>query len=190
MVVLDYEESISVCVCVFVGVVSSFLSLTFCQYLLDSLLFFQQEGAYDALFEASRAARSSVGTGDGAFSLFQIGIGSLLQMLNARKRGLAIGAFRSLGRLLNLTSRQLATGSTSRTDTVRFGVVRMTSGTCVASITHDLVVEILFSKREKESVTVVRHEEKGGVRTRDHVFIRGCGQHCSCGSATTMWSIH
>ena len=116
--------------------IALFLSLTFCQNLLDGLLFLQQESSNDALFEASGAAAASVGPGYSSFPLFQIRVGGLFKVLDSRKGRFAVGTLGALGGLVDLASRQFATRGTRRADLVGLGVVRMASGACVAIVTH------------------------------------------------------
>ena len=112
------------------------LSRTLCQDLLDSLLFLQKEGADDPGLEALRAERSTIGTGDGALSLFELAVGRLFQVLDSLNGHLGVTASWSLGGLFDLFRCKLSAGRADGPDLVGSGVVRMTPRACEAMIRH------------------------------------------------------
>jgi hypothetical protein len=67
------------------------------KHLLDSLLFFQQEGSHDALLDTDAAATSSVDTRDGTFSLLHGMVFGGSNVLDSLKRRFAITTLGSLG---------------------------------------------------------------------------------------------
>ena len=85
-------------------------------------------------------------------------------MLNARERCFAIGTLGALGRFVNLSSRQSSTRGADRADLVGLGIVGMTSGTCVATVTHFTNDDDADAKR-KISKQAYRLTDKGhGMR--------------------------
>jgi len=111
-------------------------SCPFCQDLLDSLLFFQQESSHDALLHATSTSRTSVRTRNSSLSLLQGGILVGLHVLNSWQTAIAVTAFGSIGPLVYALLFELATRSSHGASLVLPSVVGMTSRSCPTRITH------------------------------------------------------
>eukprot|EP00977_Amphora_coffeiformis_P005790 scaffold1221_cov207-Amphora_coffeaeformis.AAC.49 len=120
------------CVCLLFGGTA-----TFGQYLLDGLLFFQQECPDDACLDALVATRSTVGPTDLALTLRRASIGGGFQVLDARQYGLAIGTLGSGGFLGDGLEFHDAPRRTDPLVRGRSGIVRGTSLTRPTMIRHD-----------------------------------------------------
>ena len=111
-------------------------SCSFCQNLLDSLLFFQQESSHDTLLDAVGASRTSVSSGDGSFSLLQRSVLARLDVLDSWQWALAVTAFRPIGGLVYALLLKLATRGSHRASLVLPSVVGMTSRSSPTWISH------------------------------------------------------
>ena len=134
---------------------------TFCQNLLDGLLFFQQKGSNDALTNASMAQGSSVNARYLALALLGALVLGTAQVLNALERIFAVPAFGSLAGLVDALGLQTTTRCSNCLQLVLFCVVAVARISCPAAVRHDGIV--LWKKgkkrncggREKESVSRV-----------------------------------
>lgn len=122
---------------------------TFCQNLLDGLLFFQQKGANDALTNASMAQGSSVNTRYLALALLGALVLGTAQVLNALERIFAVPAFGSLAGLVDALGLQTTTRCSNCLQLVLFCVVAVARISCPAAVRHDGIV--LWKKGKKRN---------------------------------------
>ena len=111
-------------------------SCPFCQDLLNSLLFFQQEGSHDTLLDAASTSRSSVSSRNSSLSLLQGCILARLDVLDSCQWALAVTAFRSIGCLVYTLLLELATRGSDGASLVLPSIVAMAPSSCPTWITH------------------------------------------------------
>jgi len=136
-------------------------SCPFCQDLLDSLLFFQQESSHDALLHATSTSRTSVRTRNSSLSLLQGGILVGLHVLNSWQTAIAVTAFGSIGPLVYALLFELATRSSHGASLVLPSVVGMTSRSCPTRITH---VTLYYSSGIRRRLLKIDRKQQMKVR--------------------------
>jgi hypothetical protein len=117
-----------------------FLGRSFRQYLLDRLLFFQQEGSHNSLTNTGMASGSTVTTTDCTFSFGGSSIFGRFHVLDSGKNFLAIGATGSFGGFGHTLTLQ---GTTRHTNGPQFGgsrIVRVASVLRPAIVRHFVYV--------------------------------------------------
>jgi hypothetical protein len=95
------------------------------QYLLDSLLFFQQKGTHDALTDTAVAQGSSVHTRDGSDPLGSPTVFRRLQRRNAGQGSLAVTAFDRRALFVHSLAFENASRGTNGTELVLLRIVRV-----------------------------------------------------------------
>jgi len=116
-------------------------SLTLCENLLDSLLFFQKKGSNNSLAHTLCTKTSTIGSGHSSLPLLEVLVIRSLYVLDSLKGQFAITASRSLGLFDHNLGTEFASRSPDGLDLVGSGVVRLTADACVATISHYWKIE-------------------------------------------------